>query len=79
MVIIGCIPLDGRNSWDLDLVPQLFIKDSSGLDVRGPLVIWIGIDLQSVEGFDANVDVFRESLNDPKTLGKRSAALELKR
>ena len=47
--------------------------------MRGPLVIWIGIDLQSVEGFDAIVDVFRESLNDPKTLGKRSAALELKR
>ena len=47
--------------------------------MRGPLVIWIGIDLQSVEGFNTNVDVFRESLNDPKTLGKRSAALERKR
>jgi hypothetical protein len=42
-------------------------------------VIWIGIHLESIEGFDANVDVFRESLNDPKPLGKRSAALELKR
>ena len=43
------------------------------------LVVWIRIDLESIEGFDANVDVFGKAMNDSKAFGKRSAALELKR
>ena len=34
----------------------------------GLLVIWICIDLESIEGFDANVDVFGKAVNHPKTL-----------
>jgi hypothetical protein len=41
-------------------------------------VIWICIDLESIEGFDPNVDVFGKAMDHPKTLRERSTALELK-
>jgi hypothetical protein len=69
--------LDSCNPWDLDLVAQLFIKLSSRLDVLGLLVIWIDIDLESIEGLDTNVDVFGKAMDDSKTFRKRRAALEL--
>jgi hypothetical protein len=47
--------------------------------VLGLVVIWICIDLKSIEGLDANVDVLGKAMDDPKALGKRSAALKLKR
>jgi len=56
-----------------------FIKRSSRFDVLGLLVVWICIDMESIERFDANVDIFREAMNSPKTLSERSAALGFKR
>jgi hypothetical protein len=53
------------------------VEREATYDVLGLLVIWICINLESIERFDADVDVFGKTLDDTKALGKRSAALEL--
>src|SRR3954449_6588092 len=78
-IIVCPIPVDGRNTWDIDLVPQLLVKNSPRFDVLRLLMIGICIDLQFVKRFNANIDVFGKAMDDSETFRKRSAALELKR
>jgi hypothetical protein len=61
-----------------EIVPQFFTKQSLRLDVVGLLVIWICIDLQRIEGFDANVSTSSTKRWMTPKPWKRRAALELK-
>jgi hypothetical protein len=60
------------------LVGQFVKKFQPGRDVCGFVVVFADFELKAVRRGNAQVDVFREPLNQPVPLGQRCATFEFK-
>lgn len=81
-IVVFGIPFDGLESRNLhcgDLFGQPVEILPSSLDVGRFVLVLPGFDVAIGRGLDAQIDIFRETLDDQMPFGEGGSALELKR